>query len=285
MLARAGRPEVVLCAHLDTVPPFLPSRTDAEFVHGRGSCDAKGQAVCMLAAARALLAEGEDRVGFLFTVGEELDSAGARVADAALAEPWAPHHIVVGEPTGGRFVAAHKGAYKASLVAQGVAGHSSQDVGPSAIHELVGCVHRLLAQEWGRHPVLGTGSLNVGRIAGGVAPNVVAAEARAEVMIRTVEAPAAVEARLRSQLGQHVRLERAFKGYGPVEFEVPEGEPADAVAFGTDAPHLRRFGTPLLYGCGSILDAHTDHERVKIKDLEAAVDAYERMALRLLEKQ
>jgi acetylornithine deacetylase/succinyl-diaminopimelate desuccinylase-like protein len=38
-----------------------------------------------------------------------------------------------------------------------------------------------------------------------------------------------------------------------------------------------------LFGPGSILDAHTDHERVAIKDLRDAADAYERMALRLLE--
>ena len=69
VLARAGSPRVVFCTHLDTVPPFFGSREDADFVFGRGSCDAKGQAVCMLEAGTRLLAEGEDRIGFLFTVG------------------------------------------------------------------------------------------------------------------------------------------------------------------------------------------------------------------------
>jgi acetylornithine deacetylase len=77
LLARAGQPEVVFCTHLDTVPPFFGSRVDADFVHGRGSCDAKGQAVSMLSAVENLLKAGEDRVGLLFTVGEFHRSGGA----------------------------------------------------------------------------------------------------------------------------------------------------------------------------------------------------------------
>lgn len=274
LLARAGAPEVVFCTHLDTVPPFFGSSTDADFVHGRGSCDAKGQAACMLAAGARLLAEGEDRVGFLFTVGEEVDSSGAAFANAHLAEPWAPRFVIVGEPTESTFVAAHKGIYKTRLVAEGVAGHSSQDVGPSAVHRIVDCVGRLLDAEWGRHEVLGEGTLNIGRISGGVAANVVADQAEADVLVRAVEPPAAVEARLRSCLCDGVRLEGAFKCFGPVEFLVPEGESAATVAFGTDAPHMPRWGTPLLFGPGSILDAHTDHEKVSKRDLAACVERH-----------
>src|SRR5258708_5171657 len=98
VLARAGRPEVVFCTHLDTVPPWIAPREDREFIHGRGACDAKGQAFAMLAAARTLLAQDETRFGLLFTVGEETDSAGATLANARLAEPWAPRHVIVGDP-------------------------------------------------------------------------------------------------------------------------------------------------------------------------------------------
>ncbi len=55
VLARARAPRVVLCTHQDTVPPWFPPREDRELVHGRGACDAKGPAVAMLAAAKALL--------------------------------------------------------------------------------------------------------------------------------------------------------------------------------------------------------------------------------------
>lgn len=285
LLARAGRPEVVFCTHLDTVPPFFGSRTDADFVYGRGSCDAKGQAAAMLAAGERLLAAGEDRIGFLFTVGEEIDSIGAAHANAHLAEPWAPRWVLVGEPTDNTFVAGHKGIYKARLVAKGVAGHSSQDIGPSAVHELVGCCARLVRDAWGEHPRLGHGTLNVGQISGGVAPNVVADHAEAEVLVRTVEAPQVVEGRLRGHLGEHVTVERTSKAYAPVEFHVPEGEESVVVAFGTDAPHMPEWGTPLLYGAGSILDAHTDGEKVGKGELVDCVLRHERTVRELLARR
>ena len=282
VLARRASPRVVFCTHLDTVPPFFGPREDAEFVHGRGACDAKGPALAMLTAARALLEAGEEGVGFLFTVGEETDSIGAQRANARLAEPWRPRYLIVGEPTGNRFVRAHKGAFKGRLVARGVAGHSSQEVGPSAVHELVCCAARLLEQDWGDHPVLGPGTLNLGLISGGVAPNVVADRAEASVLLRAVESPEVCERKLRACLSEHVEWVSPFASYGPVEFHVPAGAEPIEVAFGTDAPHLPRWGTPLLYGPGRIADAHTDHERVSKRSMEQAVEDYRRVAVQLL---
>ncbi|MBL8862190.1 MAG: M20/M25/M40 family metallo-hydrolase [Planctomycetes bacterium] len=282
VLARGGRPRVVLCTHLDTVPGDLGVREDREHVHGRGACDAKGPAAALLQALERLLASGEDRVGALFTVGEETDSAGAALANARLAEPWEPAYTVIGEPTDNRFVAAGKGIWKARLVATGSAGHSSQDAGPSAVHELVRCVHGLLQESWGTHPVLGPGTLNVGTIQGGVAPNVVAEHAECEVLVRAVEDPSAIQARVARHLGPRVRVEKTHKGYGPIEFGVPPGEAGIPVAFGTDAPHLVRWGQPLLFGPGSILDAHTDHEKVSKRALFEAAARYERLARELL---
>jgi acetylornithine deacetylase len=284
VLARGRRPRVVLCTHVDTVPGDLGVREDREYVYGRGACDAKGPAAAMLLALERLLASGEDRVGALFTVGEETDSAGAACADARLAEPWSPAYTVIGEPTDNRFVAAGKGIWKARLVAQGSAGHSSQAGGPSAVHELVRCVHGLLGESWGTHPVLGPGTLNVGTIAGGVAPNVVAEHAECELLVRAVEDPQAIGARVARHLGPHVRVEKAHKGCGPIEFALPAGEAGIAVAFGTDAPHMRRWGQPLLFGPGSILDAHTEHEKVSKRALAEAAARYESVVRELLER-
>lgn len=289
LLARAGRPEVVFCTHLDTVPPYFGSRVDAGFVYGRGSCDAKGQASAMVEAGRRLLDLGTQDFGFLFTAGEETDSAGARLANELLAEPWKPHHVLIGEPTCNRFVRGHKGICKVTLEARGVAGHSSQDVGPSAVHELVHCTHRLLESTWGEHPVFGPGTLNVGEIRGGVAANVVADRASAELLVRTVEEPDVVLDRIRGCLNENVELRGEFKSYGPVEFEVPqgalpEGQEAEVVAFGTDAPHMRRWGRALLMGPGSILDAHTDDEKVGKRELEHAVELHVRTVQSLIEK-
>ncbi|MDP6409450.1 MAG: M20/M25/M40 family metallo-hydrolase [Planctomycetota bacterium] len=283
LLARAGVPRLVFCTHLDTVPPFFGSRVDADFIHGRGSCDAKGQAAVMLEAGRRLLAAGEERIGFLFTVGEEVDSIGAAHANAELADPWEPRWVVIGEPTDGRFVRAHKGIYAATLRARGVAGHSSQDCGPSAVHELVRCTHGLLGEAWGEHPVFGRGSLNLGEIEGGLAPNVVAAEASARLLVRAVEEPERITERIGRHLGEHVTLDAGgYACYAPVEFHVPARSEGDVVAFGTDAPHLPRWGTPLLFGPGSIRDAHTDHERVSRRELRRGVEEHVRLARELL---
>ncbi|HJP01584.1 MAG TPA: M20/M25/M40 family metallo-hydrolase [Planctomycetota bacterium] len=283
LLARAGVPRLVFCTHLDTVPPFFGSRVDAHHIHGRGSCDAKGQAAVMLEAGRRLLAEGEERIGFLFTVGEEVDSIGAACANERLAEPWEPRWVVIGEPTDNRHVRGHKGIFAATLRARGVAGHSSQEIGPSAVHELVRCTHGLLGEAWGNHPVFGQGTLNVGEITGGVAPNVVADRASAKLLVRAVEEPQRITERIRRHLGEHVSIDtQGYASYAPVEFLVPSGGEGDVVAFGTDAPHMPRWGTPLLFGPGSIRDAHTDHEKVNRRELELAVEEHVRVAKELL---
>ena len=85
-------------------------------------------------------------------------------------------------------------------------------------------------------------------------------------------------------VSEHVRLE-VGKNYAPVEFHVPDGEPANVVAFGTDAPHMPRWGTPLLVGPGSIRDAHTDHERIRRADLPRAVQRYVDLARALLARE
>ena len=71
------RPDVVFSTHMDTVPPFLPSREDDLFLYGRGACDAKGIIAVQVAAAERLRQEGI-HVGLLFLVGEERDSLGQR---------------------------------------------------------------------------------------------------------------------------------------------------------------------------------------------------------------
>lgn len=283
VLARAGEPELVFCTHLDTVPPFFGPRRAGSTIHGRGSCDAKGPALAMIEAARRLVESGERRIGFLFTVGEETDGGGAQHANRATSARWKPRWTLIGEPTDNRFIRGGKGVFKGTLAAHGVASHSSRPLGPSAVHELVHVVHALLGEGWGTHPVFGQGTLNVGLIQGGLAANVVAPAASAAVMVRVVEEPRVVEARIRAHLSKSVEFV-AEKSYGPVEFFVPGAHAADApvVAFGTDAPWLTRFGTRLLYGPGSIDDAHTDHEQLAAASFERAIGDYERTARELL---
>src|SRR2546422_6898208 len=83
LFAQWGEPIVTLSSHMDTVPPFIPFREDAEYIWGRGACDAKGIIGSMIAAADQLLAEGTRNFGLLFVVGEERNSAGAMAAAKA----------------------------------------------------------------------------------------------------------------------------------------------------------------------------------------------------------
>ena len=53
------------------------------------------------------------------------------------------------------------------------------------------------------------------------------------------------------------------------------------VRFTTDIPYLSNWGRPLLIGPGSILDAHTDHERVSKAELERSVELYVELAKKL----
>src|SRR5579862_448406 len=80
VLAQWGEPVVTLSTHIDTVPPFFPSREDDQFIWGRGACDTKGIIASMIHATEALVADGVRGVALLFVVGEERNSAGAYAA-------------------------------------------------------------------------------------------------------------------------------------------------------------------------------------------------------------
>ena len=96
-----ARPRVVLSTHMDTVPPFIASSEDHEFIYGRGACDAKGIIAAQISAGERLRVAGINEIGFLFTVDEEVTSAGAKVAnDHPVAESC--EYLINGEPTDNR---------------------------------------------------------------------------------------------------------------------------------------------------------------------------------------
>src|ERR1700675_656294 len=110
-----GEPVVTLSTHMDTVPPFFPSLEDAEFIWGRGACDAKGIIAAMIAAAEKLLDSGVTNLGLLFVVGEERNSAGAKVAAV---DPRGARFLINGEPTENKLALGSKGALRFEITAQ-----------------------------------------------------------------------------------------------------------------------------------------------------------------------
>lgn len=273
-------PDVVLSTHLDTVPPFVPSSEDDEFIYGRGSCDAKGIIAAQVAAAERLRDLGV-RVGLLFVAGEERGSHGARVANDY---PRGSRYLINGEPTDNRLALASKGVLSAVVRSTGTMGHSAYpERGDSAIHKLVRVLGRMLEAKLPVDPEVGPSTLNIGLIEGGHAPNVIADTASASVLVRLVGSVEPVLAALQQAAGKEAEVE--------VSLEIPfqklkhvEGLPTMVAAFTTDVPVLSNWGQPLLLGPGSIHVAHTLGERLSKQEQRDAIDLYTRVAHRLAQE-
>jgi acetylornithine deacetylase len=275
-----GDPHVTLSTHMDTVPPFFPFREDAEFLWGRGSCDAKGIIAAMIAAAEKLLAAGTRNFGLLFVVGEERNSTGAKAAAGA---PRGSRFLINGEPTENRLALGSKGALRYEITARGKLAHSAYpELGHSAIHTLLDVLREIREIPLPQEPLLGASTLNVGTISGGRAPNVVADEARAEIMFRTVGDPAALRQAVSAAVAGRVEA-REVLHTPALRLSAFDGLPTTVVAFATDIPTFAdAWGKPFLIGPGSIHVAHTAEERISKKELSEAVEIYARMATQLL---
>jgi acetylornithine deacetylase len=279
VVATRREPLVVFSTHFDCVPPFFASREAGGRLYGRGACDAKGILVSQIAAAERLRAEGEDRVGLVFVVGEERGSDGARAANS-LAR--GSRFLINGEPTDNRLGRATRGIYRATLRARGRAAHSSlPHLGESAIDKLIDALVEMRQIEWPSDPALGPTFYTVGLIDGGVAPNVVSPTASAEIMFRTTGESGPLRALMEARLGALVSVEDVLT-VPPVTLMTVPGFDADVFSFTTDIPWLDRWGVPLLIGPGSVTVAHTADEHVEIAELHRAVDLFVRLARTLM---
>ncbi|MBI5645497.1 MAG: M20/M25/M40 family metallo-hydrolase [Ignavibacteriae bacterium] len=263
-------PHAAFCTHLDTVPPHFPARSENGYLFGRGACDTKGIIVAMLGAGDHLIAEGK-RCSYLFVVGEETDSVGAKHAAAS---GRSAGYIIVGEPTDNTFVSAHKGVFSYELTVEGISAHSAYpEFGHSALHELLDVIQDLRTASWGHDFVLGDSTINVGVLQGGIAPNVLAPRATARIVHRLVDS---LERRKKQVMD--IVAGRAEVNIGaqnePQHMYVPTGYQSKGVSFGTDVPYLRTIGTPILLGPGSIHDAHTNSEKIRLSDIDTAIMLY-----------
>ena len=279
VLAMWGHPVVTLSTHMDTVPPYFPSREDEEHVWGRGSCDAKGIIASMVGAAETLLNAGRRNFALLFVVGEERNSAGAIAASQS---PRGSHYLINGEPTENKLALASKGALRFELVAHGRLAHSAYpELGESAIEKLLDALEAIRRLKLPESSILGPSTANIGIIAGGVAPNVIADSASAEILVRLVGHPAPVREGFAAAVGARAEL-REILCIPAVEFERVEGFATTVVSYTTDVPMFGgAWGQPLLLGPGSIHVAHTSEERVAKTDLVAAVELYANAVRRL----
>jgi len=322
LVARASRPRgkrLLFCGHLDTVPAgsmkdaFSP-RVEKGILRGRGACDMKGAVAAMASALVALRDEPlQGEVVFGGTVGEETGSIGVRELVAR-----GPHadFAVVGEPTALRLGLAHKGLAFIRITLRGRAAHGSvPEKGANAalaaarlaleIERELGV--RLASRS---HPLLGKGTVCVGKISGGTRPNIVPDHCEVEIDCRTLPGEgdllAEVE-RITERVCAEVRgvsatvvLMEECSIVPHVPLETPPSSPvaraaADALAalgldptpvglsYWTDGAHLAATGTEtIILGPGDIALAHGPDDAVPISELAHTAQLYADLARRLL---
>ena len=167
------------------------------------------------------------------------------------------------------------------ITTEGRAAHSAYpEAGDSAIEKLLDILQDIRACEWPEDSFFGTTTCNIGVLSGGTRPNVIAGKARAELQIRLGIDIEHVQRVLAETIDGRGRFEYP-SAHNPVRlFSVPGFEQC-VVRFTTDVPYLSQWGKPLLLGPGSILDAHTDHERISKRELKDAVEIYVSLAKKL----
>jgi acetylornithine deacetylase len=298
---------ILLAPHLDTVGAeasgFNPIRKGAR-LYGRGACDTKGSVAAMLLAlcdlAQSKRRPRETEIVFAGLIDEENAQAGSRaLANSGFKADLA----IVGEPTRLQIVTAHKGSLWLRLETRGKAAHGARpELGKNAVHAMARIVDALetdyAAQlKKRRHPLLGSGTINVGTIQGGTQPNIVPAHCSITIDRRTL--PRETEAGVRREITAFLKqrgLKSSFASEKiapclPMEtdFKMPlvqqflrsagQRQPV-GVHFFCDAAVLAESGIPsVVFGPGDIAQAHTADEWISLASVERA----QRMLLRFFE--
>lgn len=289
---------ILLSSHIDTVPPHWPYyyNKTSNTIGGRGSVDAKGSVAAMIIAASTLPQLLQDSVSLLFVVGEETGGDGMRAFSSWSSRPTSHEHVIFGEPTQGKLVCGHKGMLGFRVRATGKAAHSGYPwLGVSANDILVEALTALLRlrQHLPWSDKYGNTTMNFGRVEGGVAANVVAETAMANIATRlAASTPDLVRGQIVAALedtraaahkaGGDLEVVWGSEGYPPVDINCDiDGFETMTVNYGTDVPLLSGDHKRYLYGPGSIFVAHSDHEALKRAELEQAVLDYRRLIIKV----
>jgi len=211
---------ILVSSHIDTVPPYWKYERRGDEIWGRGSVDAKGSVATQIIAVEELLAADkikEGDVALLFVVGEEVGGDGMKKAND-LGLTW--ESCIFGEPTELKLASGHKGIMSVEIAAKGKAGHSGYpELGKSANAMLIEALYALQHVNLPWSEKYGNTTLNIGRMEGGVAANVIAEDASANIAIRIADGqPAAIEKIILDTLKKtREELDVKFNGgYGPV---------------------------------------------------------------------
>ena len=296
-----------------TIAPFKPAIRDGK-ITGRGACDVKGGMAAMLFAFRRLVHEqprGAANVVLSCTCDEESTTLGitdlvkywrAEHGRSKLLSTK-PDVAVIAEPTLLDVVVAHRGVTRFKVRTAGRACHSSDPTqGENAIYRMAKVVTALeeyadqLTRTVAAHPLCGGATLSVGRITGGQSVNIVPDECVIEIDRRVIpgedrdEVVVDIRRFLKDRLSFDVEFEPPWIE-SPALTDTDNAQLAEAVlksVIGIDGPHSA-IGVPygthasrtcaggvpsIVFGPGSIDQAHTKDEFLEIDQLEKAAEAY-----------
>jgi len=275
LFAYLKKPRILFSSHMDTVAPYLAFHQDAHTLYGRGACDTKSIIAAQIITGLKLKVQGMKDIGFLYVVGEEVDHQGA--IDSAKKVPNV-EAIIMGEPTQNTLAIGTKGIVKVALKAFGKAAHSAYpELGRSAIHSLLETLFRIQNMPQEQSPFLGQSNLNIGILEGGVAANVLASQAQAQILVRTVSSSRQVYHQMKKNCLPHVKIQLESIN-DPIRLDTLPGFKTSIVSFNTDVPYLKKKAKKLfLLGPGSILDAHGPNEKISKKELLKSIGLYERL--------
>lgn len=274
LFARDRAPLAVLSSHVDTVAPFFATRVLPGKLLGRGACDSRGIIAAMLVAGIIMHKKGKRRFGYLFLPGEENSHDGAR---AAAEFPTSSRFLINGEPTDCQMALGSKGAMRVLIRTQGRPCHSSvPSCGKSAIDLLLDILNQVRQTVWPESPYFGKTLVNIGTIQGGEQANILAKSAQAVLMFRLACCSDTVKKKLLDLIGVKAELQ-ILSVYEPLRCHSVAGFPTKVVGFGTDLPYLGNWGKPYLFGPGSILNAHSEHENISVPQLYQACRDYQRI--------
>ena len=280
-----GQPKLLFCTHLDTVPPYIsPSIenvSDEEIIiHGRGSCDAKGQIFSMYSACKELANEGLTGFGLLLLSGEETGSFGAKAFDR---DCPGYDYLVVGEPTDNCLISACKGTKSFEVKIDGISCHSGYPaMGVSAIERFVDFMNVVRSMEFPIDPILGETTYNVGKLISDNPQNILSPEVNFRIYCRTTFASdPIVNQKITSLSNDYIHI-TPRGGDTPMKYTLYDGISSKTASFGSDAPVLKKFNHVSICGPGSILVAHTDREIIRQSDIEQAINNYKSIAKQIL---
>ncbi len=283
-----GDPKIIFCTHMDTVPPYIPPTVsynsknnliDDATVWGRGSCDAKGQIVSQYALSLELEKEGYSNFGILWVSGEETGSIGARQANPMINDC---EYIIVGEPTENLLISAAKGTALYKVKIEGKGTHSGYPLnGDDAIKKFDDFYHKLCNLKFPFDNILGDTSWNIGMLSSQNAFNIVPSLVEFSLYVRTTFASEKAVDSLLQELSAKDTVLLPISKSEPIMFHTEEGFNQGIVSFGSDAPLFTNVPSKLLYGPGSIFNAHTESERLTIKEIDKAVKDLKTLYLKL----